>query len=486
MVWGFAAPGTVVNTTFDEIQHMMTTVGSDGIWRQQLPATEASTTPHSLAFLASTGQTAEMQNVLFGDVYLCGGQSNMQFSMPAIENASAEAVLADSYPLIRLFTVGWGTASKILLDDLQTIEQAWSVADHTSIGGTGTSVAGFGYFSAVCWIFGREVFDALGGSVPIGLISSNFAGTAIESWSTKEASQECNVTSIDSILYNAMINPYAVGPMALVGFTWYQGETNVDEHPVNKPNGKWWKPSGREAEGAPRYACTFPAMIKEWRRAFKNPDAYFGFVQLSTWCGNGGLIAEMRTNGQMSALSLPNVGYATNADHGAGCNIHPPPKQYCAKRLAISALALVYKQKVMWKSPSFKSQTASASPPSVTVSFNDVSSSGLRDDQYPFNYLGGAFNCSAAFDDSGAAFYNQCAWASLQLANGSWVNSSIAVKGNQMTLSLPEAYSQAGAPVASRYAWGAVPMMSVYDRETSLPLLAWSEKVTGDLEGPLV
>jgi hypothetical protein len=227
-------------------------------------------------------------------------------------------------------------------------------------------------------------------------------------------------------------------------------------------------------------------MIKEWRRAFKNPEAYFGFVQLSTWCGNGGLIAEMRTNGQMSALSLPNVGYATNADHGAGCNIHPPPKQYCAKRLAISALALVYNQKVMWKSPSFKSQTASASPPSVTVSFNDVSSSGLRDDQYPFNYLGGAFNCSAAFDDSGAAFYNQCAWASLQLANGSWVNSSIAVKGNQMTLSLPEAYSQAGAPVASRYAWGAVPMMSVYDRETSLPLLAWSEKVTGDLEGPLV
>jgi len=132
------------------------------------------------------------------------------------------------------------------------------------------------------------------------------------------------ITNVDSRFYNAMINPYTVGPMALVGFTWYQGEANVDEV--------------KGTFGASRYACTFPAMIKEWRRAFKNPEAFFGFVQLSTWCGNGELIAEMRTNGQMSALSLPNVGYATNADHGAGCNLHPSTKQYCAKRLPSALL----------------------------------------------------------------------------------------------------------------------------------------------------
>jgi sialate O-acetylesterase len=210
-VWGFAAPGTVVTTTFDKIQHMKATADSDGIWRQQLPATEASATPHSLTFLASTGETAEMQNVLFGDVYLCGGQSNMWFSMPNITNASDEAVLADSYPLIRLFTVGTKTASKKTpLDDLQTIEQTWSVADHTSIGGHAITlpsgeVEWYRHFSAVCWIFGREVFDALGGSVPIGLVSSNIPGTAIEAWSTKETLQECNITHVDSRFYNAMI-----------------------------------------------------------------------------------------------------------------------------------------------------------------------------------------------------------------------------------------------------------------------------------------
>jgi hypothetical protein len=62
-------------------------------------------------------------------------------------------------------------------------------------------------------------------------------------------------------------------------------------------------------------------MIQQWRNAFQQPTAYFGFVQLSTWCGNGELIAEMRTLGQMAALRLPKVGYATNADHGAGCTV---------------------------------------------------------------------------------------------------------------------------------------------------------------------
>eukprot|EP00966_Prymnesium_polylepis_P189575 4392795-Prymnesium_polylepis.2 len=94
----------------------------------------------------------------------------------------------------------------------------------------------------------------------------------------------------------------------------------------------------------------------------------------------------------------------------AGCNIHPPPKQYCAHRLAKSAMALEYGRDVAWRSPSFGSQRASASPPSVTVHLKDVSAAGLRDDQYPYNYLGGTFNCT---QNAG-----KCAWAELQFVNG--------------------------------------------------------------------
>ena len=85
--------------------------------------------------------------------------------------------------------------------------------------------------------------------------------------------------------------------------------------------------------------------------------------------------------------------------------------------MANSALALEYGQAVQWKSPSYGSQSASASPPSITVKFDDVGTAGLRDDQYPYNYLDGEFDC--------AKNAGKCAWAELQLANGSWVRSCL-------------------------------------------------------------
>jgi hypothetical protein len=135
--------------------------------------------------------------------------------------------------------------------------------------------------------------------------------------------------------------------------------------------------------------------------------------------------------------------------------------------LANSALALEYGQTIQWKSPSFLTQTASASLASVTVQFDNVGATGLRDDQYPFNYLDGTFNCT---QNAG-----KCAWAELQLSDGSWVNATItlAVGGAGLTLSAPAAQAGAGAPVASRYGWGAVPMLSVYDKQTGLPVLPW-------------
>ena len=145
--------------------------------------------------------------------------------MPAIENATTEIATADKYPLIRLFTVGQKTSSRVPLQDLQTIEQQWSVASSKTVAGGG----GFGYFSAVCWIFGRKLHDEL--QVPIGLINNNWGGTPVESWTTPETLQACNVSTVDSTLYNAMIYPYVIGPMALTGFTWYQGASTQPCHP---------------------------------------------------------------------------------------------------------------------------------------------------------------------------------------------------------------------------------------------------------------
>ena len=99
VLWGAAPSGTVVNTTFGE-HALTTTADSAGVWRQKLPATPASSTPHTIrvagAHPAGTfSAAAALSNGLFGDVFLCGGQSNMQFSMPAIANATAEIALAN-------------------------------------------------------------------------------------------------------------------------------------------------------------------------------------------------------------------------------------------------------------------------------------------------------------------------------------------------------------------------------------------------------
>jgi sialate O-acetylesterase len=135
-VWGFAPPGTTVKTSFAGKQYSAT-AGSDTIWRQQLPPTPANKAGQVLSFSASTGEAAQLNDVLFGDVYICSGQSNMQFSIPANTNSSAEAADASNYPAIRIFTVGQGTSSKTPLNDLQTISQLWAVASNTSISGGG-------------------------------------------------------------------------------------------------------------------------------------------------------------------------------------------------------------------------------------------------------------------------------------------------------------------------------------------------------------
>ena len=108
------------------------------------------------------------------------GQSNMVFTVHSGFNATVEGQRAANYPNIRIFTVGeYGTTSATPLTQLGSIVQKWTPASTASV-----NVADWTMFSAVCWFFGRNVYDALGKKVPIGLVSSNWGGTPIESWSS--------------------------------------------------------------------------------------------------------------------------------------------------------------------------------------------------------------------------------------------------------------------------------------------------------------
>eukprot|EP00797_Seminavis_robusta_P034174 Sro80_g043100.2 (222) ;mRNA; f:62557-63222 len=221
-------------------------------------------------------------------------------------------------------------------------------------------------------------------------------------------------------------------------------------------------------------------MIQAWRDGFKQPDAYFGFVQLSTWCPPTPEAVPLLRQSQMAALKLNNVGYSTNADMGAGCNIHPPPKQFCGYRLGKSALAIQYGHPIHWKSPSYskakstvdrKHKKKPKGKPSVVVQFQDISSSGLYLLKTPYNAQVKDFSCKGK--PAGT-----CAGAAVLLNGKGWVDASISIKSNTtVTLTASTGDSRKDSIVATSYGWGSVPMMTIYDKATDLPVLPWNEKI---------
>lgn len=190
MVWGFAPPGTGVKTTLAGLSGLTSVADAAGVWRQALPPQPASSTGTNITFSCTTGEAFALADILFGEVAVCGGQSNMQFSLSQIGfqdgyNATQETLEADAYPQVRTMTVGEFATSYAPLQQLAAAPLLrWSVANSTTIG-----LGNWSATSAVCWFFGRYLFDQL--RVPVGLVSSNWGGTIIQSWMDNATNAQC-------------------------------------------------------------------------------------------------------------------------------------------------------------------------------------------------------------------------------------------------------------------------------------------------------
>ncbi|KAL0973315.1 hypothetical protein UPYG_G00201850 [Umbra pygmaea] len=316
-----------------------------GIWKVTLPPMEAGG-PYNVTAVLQDNQTITLTDVLFGDVWLCGGQSNMAFTTGQVFNASEEMSQASKFPEVRIFMAALEQSSTELID-LAAVEVPWSVPTAELLGG-----GDFKHYSAVCWMFGRNLYQTL--RYPIGLVESCWGGTPVEAWSSERALRNCGLekkmfpmTSAHqewtySVLWNAMIHP--VLNMTLKGAIWYQGEANTAYH-------------------QDIYSCSFPSMIDDWRMAFHQssggqtaPDFPFGFVQLSTY-----------TKASKSD-EYPNLRWHQTADYGFAPNprmkntfmavamdlgdelspygsIHPRDKQDVAYRLSLGARAVAYAEK---------------------------------------------------------------------------------------------------------------------------------------------
>ena len=405
-IWGHAAPGEAVAVMFrGQTQHVL--AGADGTWLVHLAPLGGSATPAEL--VVAGRNTVRVSDVLVGEVWLCSGQSNMEFPVldPAsrifhLEQAAAEVAAAD-FPLIRQFKVARAVAEK----PTATLQGDWAVC----------SPATAGNFTAVGYFFARELSRRLG--VPVGIINSTWGGTPIESWMSAEvlasdpafavvdqrwrqtlagypakkpaaeralaAWQEDEAIAkaagetahaaflaahrkprqprgpgdpwTPSGLFNGMIAP--LKPYAWRGVLWYQGESN--------------------AEHAAEYRALFGAMITQWRHDWGRGDFPFYFVQLANYRvpadATGSTYAFLR-EAQAQTLALPATGMAVTIDIGNPENIHPGNKQAVGRRLALLALAQLHDLAGEWSGPVFAS--ASREGPAMRVRFTHAASLAAR------------------------------------------------------------------------------------------------------------
>ncbi|KFV84939.1 Sialate O-acetylesterase, partial [Struthio camelus australis] len=403
VVWGYGEPGAAVTLSLardgDVVMKKVAQVKEpSGTWKTVLDPM-AHGGPYALT-AEQRSENLTLQDIYFGDVWLCSGQSNMVMTVLQIANASQELAAASRYPYVRVFAAA-PVRSDVELEDLAWIDLPWSVPTAGILGH-----GNFTYFSALCWLFGRYLYEAL--RYPVGLVESAWSGTPIEAWSSPRALQACGLQEdtgrcfvqdlppsssvlfyrlsprehlsepqVSSVLWNAMIHPLL--NMTLRGIIWYQGETNAFLH-------------------TDLYNCTFPALIADWRQAFHagsagqtGPLLPFGFVQLATYrrqspddsfarlrwhqTADFGFAPNPRMPGTFMAVAMDlgdeHSPYGRGGPGAPSLGIHPRDKRNVAHRLHLGARAVAYGEKgLVFQGPYPTRATVDVARGLINVTYN--------------------------------------------------------------------------------------------------------------------
>ncbi|MCX7426023.1 MAG: sialate O-acetylesterase [Planctomycetia bacterium] len=368
-IWGWDEPGQKVTVRLAD-KTAEATAGADGRWQVTLDGLKPGTAMEMLIEDAA-GDKKAIKNVLVGEVWVCSGQSNMQWPTSAVDQA-AEEIAAAKYPEIRFFAVERVTAG----EPQTACKGEWIVCSPETVGPR----------TAVGYLFGRELFKSL--NVPVGLIDTCWGGTPSETWTSRKALEaeaslkpllerwdkaaaekedQRNSPNRPANLYNAMIAPLL--PYGVRGAIWYQGESNVSR--------------------AYQYRTLFPVMIRDWRAAFARPDMPFGFVQIAPFRYGGqdpANCAELWEAQLLTLKNVPNTGMVVTTDIGNIQDIHPKNKQDVCKRLGLWARATVYGQKdLVYSGPIYKSMAVEGNK--IRLTFDHVGSGLItRDGKAPTDF----------------------------------------------------------------------------------------------------
>eukprot|EP00755_Sulcionema_specki_P002628 Sspe_Gene.118943::Locus_113563_Transcript_1_1_Confidence_1.000_Length_1260::g.118943::m.118943/K05970/SIAE; sialate O-acetylesterase len=324
-----------------------------GKWSAALPPQKASASGARIKITSSRGGVKVLDNVLFGDVWVCSGQSNMEFALAEDFNAQELIRTAGEHASLRMFAVQKNT-SDAECDDLIDVQTGgWVVSSPSTVCGDeydanatryclphcGPSAAvksfhrpTWGYFSAVCYITGLRLLTETGR--PQGMLETSWGGTTIESWSP--ASDKCGTSLKNGPRWNGMVAPLL--GVSIKGVLWYQGEAN----------------SGSVTKGN-TYACLLDTMIDNWRARWQGGFETFIVAQLAANVGGGEGFMATRYSQFGVAHSRRDVGLAVLVDlldRTSPCGaVHIRNKTTVGARMARSALALGYGREVGWTGP---------------------------------------------------------------------------------------------------------------------------------------
>lgn len=394
-VWGWADEGEEVTVSIDG--KSASAVAKGGKWRVKLPALKAGG-PYEMTVRGKN--EIVLKDLMVGEVWVCGGQSNMQWTLARTEKGQ-EAIASSDNKNLRLFTVKIAGADAPAED----VVGQWALSNPQTSEN----------FSAVGYYFGRALQRDLG--VPVGLVQSCLGGTNAYSWMNREtlegdpdyqsilkwyesavenypqalkkheervaewkervakAKKEGRKLSYrerrkppepmgprhvkrPSALYYAMIRP--LQPYGIRGAIWYQGESN----------------SGSAKTGL-QYRKMFADMIGDWRRDWGQGDFPFLFVQLAAYGGRKGngwqLVQEAQA---MTVDNVPNTAMAVSMDLGDEKDIHPQRKTQVGERLALAARKVAYGQNdLVYSGPIYRNMTVQKGRAVLTF---DHTGSGLE------------------------------------------------------------------------------------------------------------
>ena len=345
-IWGWAKPGENIKLVASwDGDTLTTTTDNQSHWSISL-STPAAGGPHQIYLIGHN--TIVLSDVLVGEVWLCSGQSNMEWKPTSgIDNAQAE-IEAANFPNIRFFTVDHRTAVDPQIDLTST---GWQACNPQTMKD----------FSAVAYFFARKIFEETG--TPVGLINSSWGGTPAEAWTPESVYSEDEVLAKSAALleevpwgpvqpgriFNSMIAP--ITKFQIAGAIWYQGESNTSN--------------------ASTYQHTFSSMIQSWRDLWGYPFPFY-FVQIAPFPYGGDNDHGVRVRDeQRRTLALAQTGMVVTSDIGDTTDIHPQNKLDVGVRLAHLALKHHYKTlSITVDSPLFSKHTVDKNK--VTVYFHNA------------------------------------------------------------------------------------------------------------------